>query len=140
MKYNWSSIILFFFVGMKQSDMARLYMSEQKLETLAAGLRKIGLDSVDAVGRVVQKTKLANGLILEKMTVPIGVLLVIFESRPDALPQVSGENPCISSLKFIVYYSACNLYQLLLYSEWATIPYQSRPHGCESGKGIYIWS
>ena len=77
-----------FFLGWQQSEMARLYLSEQKLEVLAAGLRQIGTESTDAVGKVVQRTRLADGLILEKQTVPIGVMLVIFESRPDALPQV----------------------------------------------------
>lgn len=77
-----------FFSGMTQADMARLYLTEEKLETLARGLRQIGVASVDAVGKIIQRTQLANGLVLEKKTVPIGVLLVIFESRPDALPQV----------------------------------------------------
>lgn len=74
--------------GMSQGDLARLYLSEQKLETLAKGIRQIGVDSVDALGKVVQRTRLADGMVLEKKTVPIGVLLVIFESRPEALPQV----------------------------------------------------
>ncbi|XP_005089398.1 delta-1-pyrroline-5-carboxylate synthase isoform X2 [Aplysia californica] len=83
-----------FAAGMQQSEMARLYLSDQKLETLATGLRQIGKDSVDAVGRVVQRTRLADGMVLDKKTVPIGVLLVIFESRPDALPQVAALSIC----------------------------------------------
>jgi delta-1-pyrroline-5-carboxylate synthetase len=67
----------------------RLKLSDDKLDTLAAGLRQIaGLD--DPLGVVKSKRELADGLELSQITVPIGVLMIIFESRPDSMPQIAA--------------------------------------------------
>ncbi|XP_023197221.1 delta-1-pyrroline-5-carboxylate synthase-like isoform X3 [Xiphophorus maculatus] len=68
----------------------RLSLSSVKLSSLAVGLRQIAMAAQDSVGRVVRRTRVAPSLELEQVTVPIGVLLVIFEARPDCLPQVSA--------------------------------------------------
>ena len=73
--------------------MSRLVLSERKLHTLHEGLKQIANQSSDIVGRVVRRTLLADGLELKQVTTPIGVLLVIFESRPDCLPQVCVLSP-----------------------------------------------
>lgn len=70
--------------------LSRLSLSSAKLKSLSAGLRQIADDSLRNVGRVLRRTRLAEGLELQQVTVPIGVLLVIFESRPDSLPQVAA--------------------------------------------------
>ena len=72
--------------------MARLLLTPSKLENLAQGLRQIADSSQNILGRVLKRTKISDGLELKQETVPIGVLLVIFESRPDALVQVTGLN------------------------------------------------
>lgn len=67
----------------------RLKLSDEKLNTLATGIRQIA-DQPDPLGVVKSKRELADGLELSQITVPIGVLMIIFESRPDSLPQISA--------------------------------------------------
>jgi len=67
----------------------RLKLTDEKLATLAAGLRQIA-DLADPLGVVKGKRELADGLELSQITVPIGVLMIIFESRPDSMPQIAA--------------------------------------------------
>ena len=74
---------------MERALAARLKLSEGKLDALVAGIRAIA-DAEEPLGRVLRHTELAEGLVLRQESAPIGVLMVIFESRPDALPQVAA--------------------------------------------------
>lgn len=76
--------------GLEESLMARLTLTSSKLRTLTTGLRQIAESSYNVLGRTVKATRVAEELELQQVTVPIGVLMVIFESRPDALPQVAA--------------------------------------------------
>lgn len=67
----------------------RLALSEEKLRTLASGLRDLA-QSADPLGALLARTQLDDGLVLDKVSVPLGVISVIFESRPDVLYQVLG--------------------------------------------------
>ena len=65
-------------------------MTVEKIATLASGIRSLAAAEDEPIGRVLSKTELSDKLELTKITTPIGVLLVIFESRPDSLPQIAA--------------------------------------------------
>ena len=75
--------------GISRALLSRLKLSKSKLNSGIEGVRKVG-DLADPVNQVQIKRELSNGLILERKTVPIGVIGVIFESRPDAVMQISS--------------------------------------------------
>ena len=75
--------------GISKALLSRLKLSKDKLNLGIQGVRKVG-DLTDPVNQVQIKRELSKGLILERKTVPIGVLGVIFESRPDAVMQISS--------------------------------------------------
>jgi len=75
--------------GISRALLSRLKLSKSKLNSGIEGVRKVG-ELADPVNQVQIKRELSKGLILERKTVPIGVLGVIFESRPDAVMQISS--------------------------------------------------
>lgn len=69
--------------------LARLKFDESKLSSCAQGIRDlIGLE--DPLNKILLKRQLDENLVLTKITCAIGVIGVIFESRPDALVQISS--------------------------------------------------
>ncbi len=75
--------------GISRALLSRLKLSKSKLNSGIEGVRKVG-ELADPLNQVQIKRELSKGLILERKTVPIGVLGVIFESRPDAVMQISS--------------------------------------------------
>lgn len=66
----------------------RLKFDEKKIEDVVEGIRSL-MSLEEPVGRTLLSTMLDDGLELYKVTCPIGVIGIIFESRPDALVQIS---------------------------------------------------
>jgi glutamate-5-semialdehyde dehydrogenase len=75
--------------GLSEPLYKRLILDEPKLRDVVEGIRQIAA-MADPVGRVLSETELDEGLILRKVQTPIGVLALIFESRPDAAPQIAS--------------------------------------------------
>ncbi len=66
----------------------RLKFDKEKLSAVCAGIESL-IKLSDPVGQVISATELDAGLELYKVSCPIGVIGVVFESRPDALVQIS---------------------------------------------------
>lgn len=75
--------------GVQKQLLGRLKLTESKIKTLCKGIRGLA-NEPDRLGQLVTKTELAEGLVLDQVHCPIGVLLIIFESRPDCLPQIAS--------------------------------------------------
>ncbi len=72
---------------MKPALYERLKLTPEKLETTVRGMEEL-VALPDPVGAVLDETELDEGLILQKISCPIGVLGIIFEARPDVVPQI----------------------------------------------------
>jgi len=66
----------------------RLRLDENKINEVLNGIKSL-IDLEDPVGITISATELDKGLELYKVSCPIGVIGVIFESRPDALVQIA---------------------------------------------------
>jgi glutamate-5-semialdehyde dehydrogenase len=75
--------------GLAPALMARLKLDGPKLESAIAGVRDVAA-LPDPLGRRQLHTELDEGLRLERLTVPLGVVGVIFEARPDAVMQIAS--------------------------------------------------
>jgi glutamate-5-semialdehyde dehydrogenase len=67
----------------------RLTFNEKKIDEVCKGIESL-IKIEDPVGKTLRATELDEGLDLYKVSCPIGVIGVIFESRPDALVQISA--------------------------------------------------
>jgi len=77
----------------------RLELNNKKIDGMIEGVRSVtGLK--DPVGKILSSTELDSSLTLYKVSTPIGLIGVIFESRPDALVQIS--TLCIKSGNAVV--------------------------------------
>jgi glutamate-5-semialdehyde dehydrogenase len=75
--------------AMSSAIFARLQMKEKGVAEMATRLRDVA-KLPDPIGQTLSVTELDDGLILYKESCPLGVIGIVFESRPDVVPQVAS--------------------------------------------------
>ena len=75
--------------GTSNTIVDRLTLTDARLGSMADGLRAVAAQP-DPVGEVLQGWKRPNGLLIEKVRVPLGVVAVIYEARPNVTADVAG--------------------------------------------------
>ncbi len=106
--------------GLQKSLLERLKVDEKVIKEMQAGIRDV-IALPDPVGEVTQLRKRPNGLLVGKMRIPIGVILVIYESRPNVT--VDAFSLCLKSGNCVIlkggseaYYSNIAFFHLIVES------------------------
>ena len=85
--------------GLSQALLDRLALDERRVADIAAGVRKIAA-LPDPVGEVIGGSRLPNGLDVRKVRVPLGVVAVVYEARPNVT--IDAAALCLKSGNAIV--------------------------------------
>jgi glutamate-5-semialdehyde dehydrogenase len=85
--------------GTKEALIDRLILDENRINKMASTLREIA-ELSDPVGEIVKTWTRPSGLIIGRLRVPLGVIGIIYESRPDVTSEASGL--CIKSGNSII--------------------------------------
>lgn len=75
--------------GISPALFARLKLGESKLQSAIVGVKDVA-KLADPIGTIQINRELDRGLILQRVTCPLGVLGIIFEARPEALIQITS--------------------------------------------------
>jgi glutamate-5-semialdehyde dehydrogenase len=75
--------------GMEQGPLDRLRLSESRIDAMAAGLRQVAA-LADPVGEIVSGWVRPNGLEIQQVRVPLGVVAIIYENRPNVTSDAAG--------------------------------------------------
>lgn len=75
--------------GLSPAMLDRLMLNPARVEAMAKGLEEIA-DRPDPLGAVLERWERPNGLKFEKVRVPLGVIAIIFESRPNVTADAGG--------------------------------------------------
>lgn len=76
-------------LGLSAAMLDRLRLDDRRIAAMARGLREVAA-LPDPVGRILDERTRPNGLRLRKVSVPIGVVVIIYESRPNVTADAAG--------------------------------------------------
>ncbi|OQA57101.1 MAG: Gamma-glutamyl phosphate reductase [Candidatus Omnitrophica bacterium ADurb.Bin277] len=85
--------------GLSASMIDRLVLNEQRIRAMARGVRMVA-DLEDPIGRTISAWTRPNGLKLTKVSVPLGVIFIIYESRPNVT--VECASLCLKSSNAVI--------------------------------------
>lgn len=69
-------------MGLSKALLDRLLLNNDRITAMATGLREVA-ELPDPIGRILEERQRPNGLLLKKVSAPIGVIVIIYESRPN---------------------------------------------------------
>jgi glutamate-5-semialdehyde dehydrogenase len=75
--------------GTAVAALDRLRLDDRRLDAMAAGLRQVAA-LPDPVGEILDGTRRPNGLLIQRVRVPLGVVAVIYENRPNVTSDAAG--------------------------------------------------
>jgi glutamate-5-semialdehyde dehydrogenase len=75
--------------GLTAAMLDRLRLDDARIAGMARGLREVA-SQVDPVGRLISSSVRPNGLRIDKVSVPLGVIAIIYESRPNVTADAAG--------------------------------------------------
>jgi len=76
-------------MGFSQAMLDRLLLNDDRVTGITTGLREVA-ELPDPVGRILDERERPNGLVLRKISTPIGVIVIIYESRPNVTADAAG--------------------------------------------------
>ncbi len=106
-------------INLNSALLDRLFLNEKRIKSMADALRDIA-KLKDPVGRVIEGWKIDNGLEIQKVKIPIGVIGIIYESRPNVTSDAAGlcfmsGNACILKGGKEAYHSNSIIIEILRY-------------------------
>jgi glutamate-5-semialdehyde dehydrogenase len=75
--------------GLSETKLDRLLLTEARIQTMMEGLEQIS-QLTDPLGELIQTIKRPNGLSIQQVRVPFGVITIIYESRPNVTVDAAG--------------------------------------------------